>query len=89
MRAVLDVWPDGCWNDDTAVCGPPLGRRCWPASARLANLPNVVALPGMAMRDERFWDESAALAAQNLVALAAGKPLSHVVRNASGAAQSL
>ena len=46
-------------------------------------LPNVVPLPGMSMRDERFWAASAALAASNLVALAAGKPLQHVVRNAS------
>ena len=83
LRAVLDVWPDGCWQDDGARCGPPLGRRDWPGSPRLASLPNVVALPGLAMRDAKFWEASAILAASNLRALAEGRPLQHVVRNAS------
>lgn len=83
LRAVLDVWPDGCWNDENAMCGPPYGQRDWPGSPKLAALPNVRALPGLAMRDAHFWAGSVALAAANLKALAAGKPLQHVVRNAS------
>ena len=35
------------------------------------------------MRDARFWEASAGLAAANLVALAKGAPLTHVVRNAT------
>jgi len=85
LRAVLDVWSSGCWDDEEAICGPPYGSRDWPARPSLAHLPNVVALPGVAMRDRRFWDDSAALAASNLEAFAAGKPVQHVVRNASAA----
>lgn len=83
FRAVLDVWPSGCWNDESASCGPPYGKRDWPASPSLAQLPNVFPLPGMAMRDTRFWQGSAANAASNLEALLAGEPLQHVVRNAT------
>lgn len=83
LRAVVDVWPSGCWDDDSASCGPPYGQRDWPASPTLAHLPNVLALPGMAMRDTRFWEASSSLAASNLQALAAGKPLQHLVRNAT------
>ena len=59
------------------------GRADWPGSPTLARLPNVLPLPGMAMRDVRFWRGSAALAASNLRALAAGEPLQHIVRNAT------
>lgn len=83
LRAVLDVWPSGCWNSSSASCGPPYGQRDWPAPPRLAQLPNVFPLPGMAMRDSKFWTGSSALAASNLRALAAGDPLQHVVRNAT------
>lgn len=83
LRAVLDVWPSGCWDDESASCGPPYGQADWPASPTLAQLPNVFPLPGMAMRDMRFWQGSAALAASNLQALLDGKPLQHVVRNAT------
>jgi len=84
LRAVLDVWPAGCWGDEDAKCGPPYGPRDWPASPSIAALPNALSLPGMSMRDERFWRESAALAASNLEALAAGNPIQHLVRNATG-----
>ena len=83
LRAVLDVWPSGCWNDDDAKCGPPYGQRDAAGSPTLAHLPNVLPLPGLAMRDARFWEASAAHAAANLEALVAGKPLTHVVRNAT------
>ena len=83
LRAILDVWPDGCWDDDSATCGPPYGARDRAGSPTLAALPNVLPLPGMAMRDAHFWAASAANAARNLEALAAGESLMHVVRNAS------
>jgi len=83
LRAYLDVWPSGCWGDDDAKCGPPYGRNDWPGSPTLAALPNVRALPGLAMRDARFWAASAVSAGANLEALATGKPLKHIVRNAS------
>ena len=83
LRAYLDVWPSGCWGDDDAKCGAPYGKRDVAGSPTLANLPNVRPLPGLAMRDTRFWEASAAHAAANLRALAAGEPLTHVVRNAS------
>jgi len=83
LRAVLDVWPSGCWNDADATCGGPYGERDWPGSPSLAALPNVLPLPGLAMRDDRFWKGSAALAAANLGSLAAGLPLTHIVRNAT------
>lgn len=88
LRAVLDVWPSGCWDDDEASCGPPYGPRDWPGSPAFASLPNVVALPGLAMRDARFWADSAALAGANLRALAAGQPVQHVVRNATHSGRS-
>jgi len=83
LRAVLDVWPSGCWDDESASCGPPYGKADWPVSPTLTQLPNVFPLPGMAMRDTRFWQGSAALAASNLQALLNGKPLQHIVRNAT------
>ena len=83
LRAYLDVWPSGCWDDDDAKCGAPYGKRDAAGSPTLAHLPNVRPLPGLAMRDSRFWEASATLAATNLEALAAGGPLTHVVRNAT------
>lgn len=83
LRAILDVWPDGCWNDGDAKCGAPYGRRDMAGSPTLAALPNVRPLPGLAMRDAKFWEGSATLAAANLEAFATGKPLSHIVRNGS------
>ena len=85
LRAVIDVWPGGCWHFPNVSCGAPLGERCWPASASLAQLPNILPLPGMSMRDAAYWRFSAAAAASNLDALASGAPLAHVVRNASHA----
>lgn len=85
FRAVLDLWPAGCWHYPNVTCGPPtLGQPNWPyASSALASLPNVLPLPGMAMRDQQFWDAAADAVAANLDRLAAGKPLANVVRNAS------
>jgi len=84
LRAVIDVWPSGCWGDENALCGPPYGERDWPyGSPALGKLPNVVATPGLAMRDARFWADSATLVGSNLEAFAAGRPVTHVVRNAT------
>ena len=65
------------------TCGAPLGAANWPAPPGLAALPNVLPLPGLAMRDARFWAASAKGVAANLDAFATDKPLSGVVRNAS------
>ena len=84
FRAVLDLWPEGCWHYPNVTCGAPLGAPNWPSHlTRLSTLPNVLPLPGMAMRDMRFWDAAADAVADNLDRLATGKPLMSVVRNAS------
>lgn len=83
LRAVVDVWPAGCWHYPNVSCGAPLGAPDWPAPPSLGTLPNVLPLPGVSMRDARFWRHSAAFVAANLDALALGKPLAGVVRNAS------
>ena len=46
MRAVVDVWPQGCWHYPNVTCGSPLGEQDWPAAASLGALPNVLPLPG-------------------------------------------
>lgn len=84
LYAVLDTWPSGCWHYPNASCAAR-GARAWPASARLAALPNVLPLPAMSMRDAVFWESSVRFVAQNLERLAAGQPLQHVVRNATAA----
>ena len=84
MRAVIDVWPQGCWHYPNVTCGAPLGEANWPSSIGLARLPNVQPLPGMSMRDALFWKASVASVADNLDRLAGGEPLMNVVRNASG-----
>ena len=81
MRAVIDTWPSGCWHYPNASCGPPYGEHCWPGSKSLAELPNVLPLPGVSMRDAAFWKHSTSFAAANLDALAEGRPLQGVVRN--------
>ena len=82
FRAVLDVWPSGCWHFPNITCGPPLGKGNWPAEGDI-NLPNVMPLAGMAMRDAVFWRDSVTTVAGNLDRLASGKPLKNVVRNAT------
>ena len=43
----------------------------------------MLPLPGMAMRDAKWWDATAALVAGNLDAIVRKTPLSHVVRPAA------
>ncbi|CAE7489913.1 ghrB [Symbiodinium pilosum] len=84
IGAVLDVWPQGCWHYPDSFCGPPYGPEAQPyLQPRLAELDNVLVLPGLAMRDSRFWSNSAVWVSDNLVALMDGMPLKGVVRNAS------
>ncbi|CAK9035584.1 Glyoxylate reductase, partial [Durusdinium trenchii] len=83
IGAVLDVWPQGCWHFPDMFCGPPYAEEAQPFWANLATLENVVVLPGVAMRDEIFWSNSAHFVAANLVALVDGRPLRGVVCNAS------
>lgn len=82
--AVLDVWPAGCWHYPDMECGPPYGPAAQPYAAAIQLLDNVLSLPGMAMRDDRFWAGSAEWVGGNLRALVAGLPLRGVVRNATG-----
>jgi len=82
--AVLDVWPQGCWHYPDSFCGPPYGHEAQPyLQSHLAQLDNVLVLPGVAMRDTKFWSNSAAWVSDNLVALIDGLPLKGVVRNAT------
>mmetsp|Transcript_77565 Transcript_77565/g.128170 ORF Transcript_77565/g.128170 Transcript_77565/m.128170 type:complete len:173 (-) Transcript_77565:144-662(-) len=83
MGAVLDVWPQGCWHFPDMFCGPPYTEQAQPYSDDITNLQNVLLLPGAAMRDNRFWSNSAKYVGENLVALVNGAPLKGVVRNAS------
>lgn len=80
--AVLDVWPMGCWSYPQVECGPPYGSPAEPDSREeIHKLDNVIALPGMMMRDAQFWAASAAFVRENLLALVRGQPLKGVVRN--------
>mmetsp|Transcript_82633 Transcript_82633/g.242495 ORF Transcript_82633/g.242495 Transcript_82633/m.242495 type:complete len:386 (-) Transcript_82633:98-1255(-) len=81
--AVVDVWPSGCWHFPDMQCGPPYGRAAEPYPKDIQRLDNAIVLPGMSMRDNKFWVGSAAYAGQNLNALARGLPLQGVVRNAT------
>ena len=84
IGAVLDVWPQGCWHFPDAFCGPPYGSEAQAyVQPHIAELKNVLVLPGVAMRDARFWSNSATWVSDNLVALLEGSPLKGVVRNAS------
>ena len=84
FRAVVDLWPAGCWHYPNITCGAPLGQPNWPYPTNdLAHMPNALPLPGMAMRDARFWSASVENTAANLDLLQQGKPLLGVVRNAS------
>jgi len=84
IGAVLDVWPQGCWHYPDSFCGPPYGGEAQPYSKPdLAKLENVLVLPGVAMRDARFWSNSAVWVSDNIVALLVGSTLKGVVRNAS------
>lgn len=83
FRAVLDVWPHGCWHYPNVTCGKPLGEHDWPASPDLGALPNVLPLPGASMRDKSFWRWSVDFCARNLDALSSGEPLKGIVRNAT------
>lgn len=82
--AVIDVWPHGCWRFPEMQCGPPFGRSAEPyAGGNLQELDNVVALPGMAMRDAKFWAGSVEWVDGNLRSLAKGLPLRGIVRNST------
>ena len=81
--AVLDVWKEGCYHYPNVTCGRPFGRRNWPSNPEIAMLPNVLPLPGMAMRSATWWTDAIAVVASNLDALVHGTSLAHVVRNAS------
>ncbi|CAK9035586.1 unnamed protein product, partial [Durusdinium trenchii] len=70
-----------CWQKvQLGTAGRSEAQPFW---ANLATLENVVVLPGVAMRDEIFWSNSAHFVAANLVALVDGRPLRGVVCNAS------
>jgi len=80
--AVIDVWPHGCWHYPDMDCGPPYGAPAEPYSLKpIHNLDNVIVLPGMAMRDERFWAGSVSWVSTNLHALIRGSALRGVIRN--------
>lgn len=80
--AVIDVWPHGCWKFPETTCGPPFGSACEPYNrSALQTLDNVIALPGMSMRDDLFWVNSAAFVGANLLALLRGQQLRGIVRN--------
>eukprot|EP00931_Biecheleriopsis_adriatica_P067425 TRINITY_DN41566_c0_g1_i1.p1 TRINITY_DN41566_c0_g1~~TRINITY_DN41566_c0_g1_i1.p1 ORF type:complete len:396 (+),score=57.57 TRINITY_DN41566_c0_g1_i1:48-1235(+) len=80
--AVLDVWPQGCWHYPDTTCGPPFGHEAQPyANSKIRDLDNVLILPGLAMRDDKFWMNSAEWVADNLVAMLKGQPLRGIVRN--------
>lgn len=92
--AVVDVWPQGCWGFPEMECGPPYGSLAepyhgpphptpWTPVQPISQLDNVVALPGLAMRDKKFWDGSAEWVGENLKALVLKGPLKGVVRNAT------
>ena len=83
--AVVDTWQHGCWHSMNASCGPPLGSTNWPSAPELARLPNVLPLPGMAMRDKDWWTATITEVAANLDALVHQTPYNHLVRNASTA----
>ena len=84
--AVIDGWQQGCWHSSNCSCGAPFGAKNWPSVPELALLPNVLPLPGMAMRDADWWNGTLAQVAGNLDAIVRGTPLVHVVRNGTGAA---
>lgn len=84
--AVVDSWQHGCWHSMNASCGPPLGAPNFPSTPELARLPNVLPLPGMAMRSATWWMATIAEVASNLDALVHNTPYNHLVRNSSTAA---
>merc|ERR1712086_50549 len=82
--AVIDVWPQGCWRFPEMTCGPPYGTATEPYSgAEIEKLDNAIVLPGMSMRDDQFWEGSAAYVVDNLRALLQGGSLKGIVRNAT------
>eukprot|EP00746_Dinoflagellata_sp_MGD_P060891 gnl/MRDRNA2_/MRDRNA2_25803_c0_seq1.p1 gnl/MRDRNA2_/MRDRNA2_25803_c0~~gnl/MRDRNA2_/MRDRNA2_25803_c0_seq1.p1 ORF type:complete len:407 (-),score=67.53 gnl/MRDRNA2_/MRDRNA2_25803_c0_seq1:120-1205(-) len=85
--AVLDVWPHGCWSFAGMECGPPYGPSAEPyarsSGQSITELDNVLPLPGMAMRDDNFWNGSVEYVGQNLKSLVLKEPLKGVVRNAT------
>jgi len=88
--AVLDVWPHGCWHFPDMACGPPYGAEAEPyATKPIQSLDNVLPLPSMAMRDNRFWVESATWVASNLEALLRGSPLRGIVRNGTNSTNTM
>ena len=58
LRAVIDTWPSGCMHLFNTTCGPPYGEKDWPGTRTIANLPNVLPLPRMSMRDAAYWKYS-------------------------------
>eukprot|EP00930_Biecheleria_cincta_P085843 TRINITY_DN75208_c0_g1_i1.p1 TRINITY_DN75208_c0_g1~~TRINITY_DN75208_c0_g1_i1.p1 ORF type:complete len:398 (+),score=53.01 TRINITY_DN75208_c0_g1_i1:58-1251(+) len=84
--AVLDTWPQGCWHFPETRCGPPFGPDVQPsANSNFTELDNVLLLPGLAMRDNKFWVNSAAWVGDNLINLVTGRPLRGIVRNGTAA----
>lgn len=80
--AVLDSWRHGCWSYPVAACGPAYGPDAEPyAKDPIQLLDNVIPLPGMAMRDAKFWEDSAVFVGKNLLALVNNQPLQGVLRN--------
>lgn len=84
--AVLDVWPHhGCWSFPDVECGSPYGAPTEPyPRGGFEQLDNALTLPQMAMRDDKFWSDSAEFAGANLQALVSGRPFHGVIRNSSG-----
>jgi lactate dehydrogenase-like 2-hydroxyacid dehydrogenase len=81
--AVVDSWQHGCWHSMNASCGPPLGAPNFPSPPELARLPNVLPLPGMAMRSAKWWTATIEEVASNLDAHVHNTPYNHLVRNGS------
>merc|ERR1712039_192698 len=82
VGAVLESWDEGCWHYPGGTCGPPFGKTSWPHHVKMSGLTNdnVRGVPGMAMRDSRFWSGSARFVAENIAALVRGAPLKGVIR---------
>eukprot|EP00438_Fugacium_kawagutii_P032257 Skav209888 [mRNA] locus=scaffold2642:256352:262599:- [translate_table: standard] len=72
--AVLDVW----WNDFSWF-----QNGTWPSTFNFSSLPNVWMTPHVSVNTLEAHKETLDQAADNFLALAAGKPLRNVVRNAS------
>jgi phosphoglycerate dehydrogenase-like enzyme len=87
VGAVLDVWDEGCWHFPDYTCGAPYGEPSFPHHVHMERTDGAGALvlPGMMMRDGRFWSESAMFVAENIASLFISQPLKGVVRNGTKA----